>query len=731
MTSLSRRLFLKSGAATATLAIALSSTPFVLAQDDGVEGGHVTPCLRIGADGRITLCVPIPDMGQGMETTAAQMIAEELNVRLEDVDVELMPFLGRVNDEGRAVFGRFYQGGGGSGSTMRIWTEVRRTAAYARTLLLEAAARQWGVPRSTLTAINGEVIETASGRSLPYSELIEGTRFVGDEVKENSIDPKPADRHAVIGKDARNVHGKAIVTGKPIFGIDAEAPDMVHAVIRRCPHLNGSVQRFDDSAARQVPGVIDVVEMQRIPEDRSQYRTVAAGVAVIARDLWSAKKAAALLDIEWDGSVSQEDDTDLLRQKCLNALDDGEFTTSIEDGDLDAAFGAAAQTVESSYFHPHWAHTCIEPHSCIARVTDDAAEIWVAHQFMDAAINGVTNAVGISPDKVTAHYYRMGTGFGRKFEEDYVMEAAILSKATGRTVKVTWSREDEMEQDYVNSLAAYRVRAAVDADGDIIAWHLKAAGDTVPAVITREYPARLVDTYKGEYLQVPNGVSRGAWRGPHHNVAGWVIQSFLDEVAVETGQDRLEALLKLYSRKDALKSLNWPNRETFFERYRAVLEKAAAEAEFGKQFPNGRGQGIAVHHTFVSVCAHVVEVEMTGQNDYRVVKVTSAIDCGLAVNPLGIRAQVESGIMDGLCTAKYGKWILDEGLVTTNNFDTYRKMRIDEAPTDIDVHILDLGDAEPRGTGEVSLPPVIPALTNAIFAASGKRIRSLPISENL
>lgn len=731
MTSLSRRLFLKSSAATATLAIALSSTPFVLAQNDGEKGGHVTPCLLVGADGRITLCVPIPDMGQGMETTAAQMIAEELNVQLKDVDVELMPFLGRVNDEGRAVFGRFYQGGGGSGSTMRIWTEVRRTAAYARTLLLEAAARQWRVPRNTLTALNGDVLNPETGQSLPFSDLIEHTRNIGDEVMANSIDPKPSNRHVVIGKDARNVHGKAIVTGKPIFGIDAEAPDMVHAVIRRCPHLNGSVQRFDDSAARQVTGVLDIVEMQRIPEDRSQYRTVAAGVAVVAKDLWSAKKAAALLDITWDGSVSQEDDTELLQQKCLSALDDGEFTTSVESGDLDATFEAAAQSVEATYFHPHWAHTCIEPNSCIARVADDEAEIWVAHQFMDAAINGVTNAVGISPDKVTAHYYRMGTGFGRKFEQDFVMEAAILSKATNRTVKVTWSREDEMEQDYVNSLVAYRVRAAVDPDGDITAWHLKAAGDTVPFIVTREYPVRLVDTYKGEFLQVPNGVSRGAWRGPHHNVAGWIIQSFLDEVAAETGQDRLEALLKLYSRKESLKSLNWPYRDTFFERYRAVLEKAAAEAGFGKQLPNGRGQGIAVHHTFVSVCAHVVEVEMTGQSDYRVSKVTSAIDCGLAVNPLGIRAQVESGIMDGLCAAKYGKWTLDQGLVTSNNFDTYRKMRIDEAPADIDVHILDFGDAEPRGTGEVSLPPVIPALTNAIFAASGKRIRSLPISENL
>lgn len=731
MTSLSRRLFLKSSAATATLAVALSNTPYIMAQDTAGSGGHVSPCLRLDADGRITLCVPIPDMGQGMETTAAQMIADELNVNLEDVNVELMPFLGRVNEEGRAVFDRFYQGGGGSGSTMRIWHDVRRTAAYARTVLLEAAARNWGTTRNDLRAENGKVIDPTSGRSIAYPDLFEATRAVGQEVKPNTINPKPTDKQTVIGSDTRNVHGRAIVTGQPIFGIDAETPNMAHAVIKRCPHLNGDVVRYDDSAARRMPGVIDIIELKRIPDDKTQYRIVAAGVAVIAESYWAARQAANMLDIEWDGSVSIEDDSALLMERCNAALEDGEFETSIEAGDLDAAFSEAAQTVEATYSHPHWAHTCIEPHSCIAHVQGDEAEIWVSHQFMDGAINGVKTALDIHPSKVKSNFYRMGTGFGRKFEEDYIVEAALLSKATNRAVKVTWSREDEMEQDYVNPLAAYRLRAAVDEKGDITAWHLRAAADTTPVIITREFPARLIDTYKGEYHRTPNGVSRGAWRGPHHNVAGFVIQSFLDEIAEATGQDRLQALLNLYSKKDALKSANWPYRDIFFERFRGVLQKAADESGFGKSMPEGWGQGIAVHHTFVSVCAHVVDVEMTGASDYKVHKVTSAIDCGLAVNPLGVRAQVESGIMDGLCAAKYGNWILDKGLVTTNNFDTYRKMRIDEAPADVDIHILDFGDTEPRGTGEVSLPPVIPALTNAIFAASGRRVRNLPISENL
>lgn len=730
MASLNRRAFLKSSAATATLVVAVSSAPHLIAQN-APSTAHVSPCLKLNSDGQITLCVPIPDMGQGMETTAAQMIADELHVELSEVSVELMPFLGRTNDEGRAVFGRFYQGGGGSGSTMRIYHELRRTAAYARTVLLEAAARNWQVPRKGLVAANGRVNDPGSGRTMAYTDLIEAAQSVGDEIKSNTIDPKPVSAQTVIGKDAKNVHGKAIVMGEPVFGIDAEIPGMVHAVIRRCPHLNGDIVRYDDSQTREVPGVIDVTTLDRIPEDKSTYRSVANSVAVIAKSYWAARKAANLLKIEWDGSVSIEDDTEKLKSKCMAALNDGEFRTSIEGGDIDTAFKEADQIIEATYFHPHWAHTCIEPHSCIANVQGEEAEIWVGHQFMDSAINGVTNAVGISPSKVKSNFYRMGTGFGRKFEEDYVMEAALLSKAVGRAVKVTWSREDEMEQDYVNSLGAYRLRASVDSGGNVTGWHIKAAADTVPAIITREYPARLIENYKGEFHQVPNGVSRGAWRGPHHNVAGWVIQSFLDEIAEATGKDRLQSLLDIYSKKEILKSANWPYRDTFFERYRAVLQRAADEAGFGKTMPNGWGQGIAVHHTFVSVCAHVVDVEMLGENDYRVHRVTSAIDCGLPVNPLGIRAQVESGIMDGLCAAKYGKWVLEKGLVTTNNFDTYQKMRINEAPADVDIHILDFGETEPRGTGEVSLPPVIPALTNAIFAASGKRIHNLPISQNL
>lgn len=727
MNKFSRRTFLKSGAA---LAVAISATPYVLQAQSEPAAGHLTSCLYIDETGKITLCVPIPDMGQGMITTAAQMIAEELEVDIDDVDVELMPFIGEF-ENGRAVFDRLYQGTGGSGSTIRIWHELRRTAAFARTLLLESAARSWSSPRSALKAYKGQIVDTVSGQVAPYADFVERARNIEGGFAVNSIDAKTPSDFSVIGKPQRNVHAHKIVTGEPIFGIDADIPNMVHAVIRRCPILKSDIASYDDTAARELSGVQHVIPISRLPNDINEYRTIAAGVAVVADSYWQAKKAAELLEIEWTDAISPEDDTGVLASKCREALDTADMTVVDEAGDLDTAFAEAAHVMESTYQHPHWAHTCMEPHSCIVHVSGDIAEMWVSHQFMDTAINAVAETLKIKPENINAHFLRMGTGLGRKAEPDFVIEACIIAKALQQPVKVTWSREDEMEQDYVNPLSAYRVKAATDEHGKLTAWHLRAASDTSPQIIAREFPIRLTDAYRGEYKQIPNHISRGAWRGPHHNVAAWVIQSALDEMAVVSGKDRLDALLKLYTRDGPIKAINWPFMDMDLNRHVGVLKKVADASGFGKAMPDGWGQGIAVHHTFVSVCAHVVDVEMLGDSDYRVDKVTSAIDCGLAVNPLGIKAQVESGIMDGLCAAKYGKWELDKGRVVTNNFDTYPKMRINEAPANIEIHIMDFGDTEPRGTGEVSLPPIIPALTNAIFAASGKRVRTLPIVDNL
>ncbi|WP_286830657.1 MULTISPECIES: xanthine dehydrogenase family protein molybdopterin-binding subunit [Kordiimonas] len=726
----SRRSFLKSAAGTTALILSISSTPSVLATDTD-NSGNVTPCLRFTEDGQIFVCVPIPDMGQGMITTAAQIIAEELDLDPNQTGIEMMAFQGHADAEGRASEGPMPQGAGGSLSTMMVWGPLRHTAAYARDLFLHAAAIRWSVPLNHLETRNGAVYNKNTKVSLPYKYLVSDTRRTDYTVLRGNATPKAAKDRTLIGKDQRNVHATAIATGQPIFGIDSDIPDMKHAVIRRCPHLNGSLVSYDRDALLALPGVKHVVEIARRPDDLSRPRILPAGLAIIADSFWRAKKAADMAEIEWDGSRAAGESSAVLKARMAEHLETGEVADSKEGGDLAKAMAEADKVIEATYYHPHWAHACMEPHNCIADVKADSAEIWTSHQSITESINAAAAATDLPISKITSNVMRCGTGLGRKYAPDFVMEACILSKAIGAPVKVTWTREDEMEQDHVNPSAMYRMRAAVDAKGRLTGWHVRTAADGWIRNAAMEPPMGLVDNYRGEWGYIENNVRRGPWRGPQHNTAAWVIQGFLNEVAIAAGKDPLDFLLDLYSRKDFQKLDTWPFPLLEYERFRKILKAVAKDARYGRRMPDGWGQGIAIYHTFSGTCAHVVEIEMIGDTDYRVHKVTSAIDCGLAVNPLGVRAQVEGGINDGLSAAKYGNFRFEDGVPVTNNFDSYQMMRIGEAPPEINVRIMDFGDEDPRGTGEVALPPLIPALTNAIFAASGKRVRTLPISENL
>ncbi|NVJ98686.1 MAG: xanthine dehydrogenase family protein molybdopterin-binding subunit [Alphaproteobacteria bacterium] len=730
MNKISRRGFLKSTAGTAAFAIALSTSPHILAADTD-NSGNVTPCLRFTADGEIFVCVPIPDMGQGMITTAAHIIAEELDLDLETTHIEMMSFQGHADATGRAAEGPMPQGAGGSLSTMMVWGPLQATAAYARELFIHAAAIQWQTSERNLTIKGGAVYNKKTRESLQYRDLVSHTRQAEYAVLRGNASPKPAKDRTRIGRDQRNVHAQAIATGSPLFGIDSDAPDMLQAVIRRCPHLNGSLVSYNRETLLAMPGVRHVVEVARRPDDLTRPWLVPNGLAIIADTFWQAKKAANAAEIEWDGSRAAAESSSVLKARMVDHLENGTPADSTRGGDIDAAVKNAAQVVEATYYHPHWAHACMEPHNCAADVKEDSAEIWTSHQSITESINAVAAATDLPIHKIKSNVMRCGTGFGRKYAPDFIMEACLLSKEVGSPVKVTWTREDEMEQDHLNPSGMYKMRAAIDNDGRLTGWHVRTAADGWIRNAAKEPPMGLVDNFLGEWGYIENNVRRGPWRGPQHNTAGWVIQGFLNEVAHAAGRDPLDFLLELFSMKDVQKLDTWPYPLLEYSRFKKLLKTVAKDSKYGRRMKKGWGQGIAIYHTFSGTCAHVVEVEMLGEKDYRVHKVTSAIDCGLAVNPLGIRAQVESGIHDGLCAAKYGNFLFESGVPITNNFDTYRKMRIGEAPPEINVRIMDFGDEEPRGTGEVSLPPVIPALTNAIFSASGKRIRTLPIAENL
>lgn len=727
MNKLSRRNFLKSGSAVAGVTILVSGTPSLIFASDKA---HQTtgPCLRFTTDGHPILCVPTPDMGQGIMTAAAQIIAEEMDINLDAVSVEFMPFVGKIDSDGTAQDGDLTQGAGGSHSTMLLWSPLRKTAAYTRALFVQAAADKWATRATSLSTHDGYVIDAKGNRKTSYADLLGGIKNV--QLDKESIQPKNATAYSVIGTDARNVAAHDIVTGKPVFSLDIDVPGMLHAAVKRCPHLNGRLVSFNEAEIRDMPGVKAVLKIDQVIESDG-FRTLSDSVAIIADTYWHARKAADALDVVWDGTLAQNDSTDTLLAECQKLVNGDTMKQVAKTGDPEAIIAQASKTIDVTYTHPSWAHTCIEPHNCIAHVQGDSAEIWVGHQNMARPSNIAKKFAGVDTSKVRSHFYRMGTGFGRKYVEDFTAEAVILSKRMNAPVKVTWSREDEMEQDYPNHMGAYRIRAAVDENGNLSAWHIRTALDTGRDWVAKDFPTTAVDHSLGEVATAPNHISRGAWRGPSHNTGAWVVQSALSEAAYAAGRDPYDFLLALYKNAGIIKTPDWPNRDVDYGRHAALLEKAAKESGYGKTMPKGWGQGIAVHHTFVSACAHVVDLEMIGDNDYRVHKVTSAIDCGLAINPLGVRAQVESGIMDGLCAAKYGNFVFEAGVPVTNNFDTYQKMRMDEAPAEVNIFIMDFGDLEPRGTGEVSLPPLIPALTNAIFAASGKRIRNLPISKSL
>lgn len=730
MNQVSRRAFLKSTAGAVTFAVTVAATPQLLARDERALA-KLLPILRFDENGKAVLGVPVPDMGQGMITCAAQLVADELDIALDNVSVELMPFVGKVNEDGQAQFDLLWQSTGGSLATGKIWIPFRQAAGYMRSLLIDAAARAAELPFSSFSTEDGQVIHNKTGKRIPYGVLVD--KISPDTAPDYSaVVLKKANQRKCIGKDQRNVAAPDIVTGKPIFGLDQDIPNMLHVAIRRCPHLKGELVSHNGSTVRSMPEVRHIVEMPRLPEDLSRGRLTAAGVAVVADSYWAARRAADALVIIWDGSYAEKTDSTLLRKVAIEALDHGEMEKVVDEGNFAEAIAQAKATVEATYHIANWAHACMEPHSCIADVRDDTAEFWCGHQRMDVALNAAANATKLPVRMIKANFYRMGTGFGRKWESDYIQEACFISKKLGRPVKVTWSREDEIEQDFVNHLVSFRVRGSVDNNNRLNAMHVRVAADAGNySGGAQEIPCGLVDNYIGEWSRLDTAITNGAWRAPGNNTRSWATSSFLDEMAHEAGVDPLEFLLALYRSKPTVDMRNWPNLALDLKRHVALLEKVAMESGYGKSLSVGRGQGVAIHHTHHSLGAHVVEISMNGDSDFTVEKVTSAIDCGLAVNPLGIRAQMESGIIDGLCTAKYGNMIFEHGVPTTNNFDTYHKMRMDEAPKVIDIHIMDFGDDVPRGTGETSLPPFIPALTNAIFAASGKRVRTLPISENL
>ena len=677
------------------------------------------PLIRVGTDGRITLYAQNPEMGQGVKTALPMIIAEELDVDWPAIGVEQA-------DWNTALENQF---SGGSLSIRLNYDAMRQAGASARAMLLAAAATRLKRPVAELATDGGYVIDRAGGTRLSYAELAEDAALqaVPDEPA-----LKDASEFRLIGRSIPDVDSAAIVSGQQTYSLDLRLPDMLYAVVVRSPHGDGQPISFDDSEAKNVSGVVGFHRLKNIDHGGRivlpNCPNFVSGVAVLATSTWAALKGARRLKVQWQPPDARDDSTKLM-QRFEDALT-ADADVVRQDGD--PAMPDQGARIDAIYRLPYLAHVPMEPMNCTGRVDGDTAEIWAPTQNPSMAAEAVAKVLGIAQDNVTVHVLRSGGAFGRRFYADFITDTVLLAREFGKPVKVVWPREDDVRHDYFRPANVQRVRAATNA-GRISHWHQKVVShpreiylerDGSPAEIGNyEFPAGFVPNLLFDYVAVPARIPLGQWRAVDHSGNVFVVSSAIDELAHATGVDPLAFWLKLVGDEQIVQV-----REDFpfdASRLKKVIEVAAQASGWGERLPEGKGRGLAASYNQGAWVAEVAEV--TVDNDsLSVDRITCAIDCGRVINPQGAVNQVQGGIVEGLSAALYGKINVRDGIVQESNFHDYRLCRIAEIPQ-IHVHFVERSDA-PRGLGEGPLPPVAPAITNAIFAATGKRIRELPIS---
>jgi len=742
MLNASRRGFLK--AASVGGALVLFQTRGAFAAEGVPPSGQLGLYLRIAPDNRITIGTATSEVGQGTNTSVPMLIAEELDVDFAGIAVENIPATFTVGAEGRVEEANFATGAGGSTAIWESYDGARQAGAAARYLLMAAAARRWGVPASELTTAAGIVHHRASRRSARYGELV--ALAAKETLPKEPLPLKPRGEHKIIGTAQKQKQALAIVTGQPLYGLDQKLDGMLHAVVLRSPYLDGAVKSLDDRAARAMPGVRHIVRLPR-PELGSGIRNknLCEGVAVVADSLWQARKGRDALKVEWEAGPTRENSGDSYAA-AWDALANGQRHRVRDVGNVDAAFDAAAKVVEARYEAPLVAHATLEPQNCIAHVKDGRVRLIAPTQQPVSAVMFAAAVAGVAPANVDLTPVRAGGGFGRRLYQDPIAEAVLISMKTGAPIKLVWTRECDMGTDLYRPGGAHLLRAAIDRDGRLTGWEHRVASqsrryrttpDQSPAALWQselfpdDHPGSLAVNQRYDYVPMPSATIRGAWRAPGHTVNAWVQQAFLDEVAAAAGQDPLAYRLALLGAPRELKYDGHGGPVFSTGRLAGVLRLAAEKAGWqGPAAGGGKGRGIAGHFSFGSYIAHVVDVSLKDDGGFSVDRVVSGIDCGIAVNPNGVTMQNEGAINDALSTAMGQAITIRDGRVEQANFDGYPMMRLDRAATRIETHIMP-SDAPPRGMGEPAMPPFTPALTNALAAASGKRIRKLPIGSQL
>jgi isoquinoline 1-oxidoreductase subunit beta len=706
-----RRSFLASvaavgGALALGFDIALGSRP----ANASAMAREITVWVVIEPDDTVIIRVAKSEMGQGSFTALPMLVAEELECDWRKVKAEFAP--PHENRKRNRAWGNMSTGASRSISASQ--SDLRRAGATAREMLIAAAAARWNVPGGECSAANSTITHRPSGRTITFGGIAADAAAVTPPEKVALKAPKD---WKLIGTRQKRLEIRDKVMGKPIYAIDVRLPNMVYAAIIQCPVFKGTLKSADETALAGLKGVRQVIKH-------------ADAVAVVADSWWQAKKAAELLPVSWNIGDDADVSSATIREAVHAGLSANDARVGRSDGDVDRALAQAVKRIEADYEVPFLAHATMEPQNCAAHVTADRAEIWAPTQDGETALAIAADAAGLPASKVVVNKMMLGCGFGRRgIFQDFVRQAVLIAKEVGQPVKLVWTREEDIRHDFYRPVAAARMTGGLDADGALIAFNIRTAGQSIIAAVSprvmqfgvdRNFLQGLLEdmpydvpNYRVDYAMRNTHVPVGVWRSVNHSQNAFFKEGFIDELAHAAGTDPYLFRRKLLAKKP---------------RQLAVLDAAAAKAEWNSALPPEMFRGIAIHDSQNSICAQVVEASITGDGRVRVHRVVSAIDAGHVVNPLTVELQTESAVVYGLTAALYGEITIRHGQVEQSNFDDYRMLRLADMPRVETVIVA--SDGFWGGVGETPVPPLAPALCNAIFSGTGKRIRSLPLKNH-